>query len=41
MGIAEAYDSASDVMVQNMMLGDATEGISAFVDKRAAKWKDG
>jgi enoyl-CoA hydratase/carnithine racemase len=41
MSIADAYDYASEVMVQNMMLGDAAEGISAFIDKRAAKWEDG
>jgi len=41
MSIADAYDYAGEVMVQNMMLGDAAEGMSAFVDKRAAKWKDG
>ena len=41
MSIADAYDYAGEVMVQNMMLGDAAEGISAFVDKRTAKWKDG
>jgi len=41
MSIADAYDYASEVMVQNMMLGDAAEGMSAFVDKRTAKWKDG
>src|SRR5262249_48177024 len=41
MSIADAYDYASEVMVKNMMLGDAAEGMSAFVDKRAAKWKDG
>src|SRR6516165_4155139 len=41
MSIADAYDYASEIMVQNMMLGDAAEGMSAFVDKRTAKWKDG
>jgi enoyl-CoA hydratase/carnithine racemase len=41
MGIADAYDYASEVMVQNMLLGDAAEGISAFIDKRDAKWEDG
>jgi enoyl-CoA hydratase/carnithine racemase len=40
MGIADAYEYASEVMVKNMMLGDAAEGISAFIGKRPANWKD-
>ncbi|MBV9249206.1 MAG: enoyl-CoA hydratase [Acetobacteraceae bacterium] len=40
MNIVDAYAYASAVMVQNMMLNDASEGISAFVEKRAAKWED-
>lgn len=40
MDLAEAYDYASKVMVENMMARDAEEGISAFVDKRAARWED-
>jgi enoyl-CoA hydratase/carnithine racemase len=38
--LAGAYDYASKVMVENMMACDAEEGISAFVEKRAPKWKD-
>jgi enoyl-CoA hydratase/carnithine racemase len=40
MNIAQAYEYASEVMVQNMMLGDASEGIAAFIERRAAKWQD-
>ncbi|MCC6891090.1 MAG: enoyl-CoA hydratase [Hyphomicrobiales bacterium] len=40
MDLARAYDHAVSVMVENMMAGDAVEGISAFVEKRAARWKD-
>jgi enoyl-CoA hydratase/carnithine racemase len=40
MNIAQAYEYASEVMVQNMIMRDASEGISAFVEKRAAKWDD-
>jgi enoyl-CoA hydratase/carnithine racemase len=38
LGLAEAYELASRVMVENMMTQDAVEGISAFLEKRAAKW---
>jgi enoyl-CoA hydratase/carnithine racemase len=40
MGVADAYDHATDVMVKNMMAHDAEEGISAFVEKRTPTWKD-
>jgi enoyl-CoA hydratase/carnithine racemase len=40
MGLAEAYDYAADVMVQNMFARDAEEGIGAFVEKRQPKWYD-
>ena len=40
MSLSEAYDYASDVMVQNMMSDDAEEGIAAFIEKRDAKWQD-
>jgi enoyl-CoA hydratase/carnithine racemase len=40
MPLAEAYDYASQVMVENMLAHDAEEGISAFIDKRDAKWQD-
>jgi enoyl-CoA hydratase/carnithine racemase len=40
MDLARAYDYATEVMVENMMARDAAEGISAFIEKRAAKWED-
>jgi enoyl-CoA hydratase/carnithine racemase len=39
MGIADAYDYASEVMVENMMARDAEEGISAFIEKRQPIWE--
>ncbi|MDW4550702.1 enoyl-CoA hydratase [Defluviimonas sp. D31] len=40
MPLAEAYDYASRVMVDNMLARDAEEGIGAFIEKRAPKWHD-
>lgn len=40
MPLAEAYDAASAVMVENMMAADAEEGIGAFLGKRVAHWQD-
>jgi enoyl-CoA hydratase/carnithine racemase len=40
MDLAGAYDYAANIMVENMMARDAEEGISAFLDKRAATWED-
>jgi enoyl-CoA hydratase/carnithine racemase len=40
MGLDEAYRYTAEVMVENMMARDAKEGISAFVEKRPAKWED-
>ncbi|MGQ0673761.1 MAG: enoyl-CoA hydratase [Hyphomicrobium sp.] len=37
--LASAYDYAARVMVENMMLRDAEEGIGAFLSKRAPEWK--
>jgi 1,4-dihydroxy-2-naphthoyl-CoA synthase len=39
MGIADAYRLASDVMVANMMEGEAEEGIEAFIEKRIPNWE--
>lgn len=39
MGLADAYDYASRVMVENMLAADAKEGISAFIGKRTPEWK--
>ena len=36
--LANAYESASRVMVENMLAADAEEGISAFFDKRPPTW---
>ena len=40
MTMAEAYDYASNVMVENMLARDAEEGIGAFIEKREPKWQD-
>lgn len=40
MPLAEAYDYASQVMVDNMLARDAEEGIGAFIEKRAPQWRD-
>jgi enoyl-CoA hydratase/carnithine racemase len=40
MSLADAYGYASQVMVENMLARDAEEGISAFIEKREAKWQD-
>jgi enoyl-CoA hydratase/carnithine racemase len=39
MGLAQAYDYASEVMTRNMMAADAAEGIDAFLEKRAPAWR--
>ena len=36
--IADAYDYAARVMVENMLHRDAAEGINAFIEKRDPKW---
>lgn len=36
--LAEAYDLASGVIVENMLARDAEEGIGAFIDKRKPVW---
>lgn len=40
MGLADAYDYAARVMVENLMARDAEEGIGAFVEKRQPVWRD-
>ena len=40
MSLADAYDYASNVMVENMLAHDAEEGINAFIEKRPAQWQD-
>ncbi len=38
--LADAYEYASQVMVDNMLAHDAEEGIGAFIEKRAPQWQD-
>jgi enoyl-CoA hydratase/carnithine racemase len=38
MPLSEAYDFASKVMTENMLDGEACEGIGAFLEKREPKW---
>ena len=40
LGLAEAYAYAAEVMTENKMTRDASEGICAFIEKRAPKWED-
>ncbi|HEX4041446.1 MAG TPA: enoyl-CoA hydratase [Xanthobacteraceae bacterium] len=40
MPLTEAYDYVSGVMVENLLVRDAEEGISAFIEKREPKWQD-
>lgn len=39
MPLEQAYAYTGDVMVQNMMIRDTEEGISAFIDKRPPDWQ--
>ncbi len=39
LGLADAYDAASDVMACNMLTQDANEGIDAFLAKRPPVWR--
>ena len=41
MPLAEAYEYAAAVMVENMMAADAAEGICAFLEKRPPVWTGG
>jgi len=40
MNLADAYDHTSRIMVQNMLIADAKEGIAAFLAKRSPQWTD-
>jgi len=39
MPLSDAYDFACEVMVENMLHGEAIEGIDAFIGKRKPKWQ--
>ncbi len=41
MPLAQAYEYASRVMTENMLIRDAEEGIGAFLEKRTPRWNDG
>ena len=38
--LADAYRISSEAMIENLALPDSSEGIAAFVEKRAAVWSD-
>lgn len=40
MVLADAYDCASRVMVENMLTADAEEGIGAFIERRTPTWRE-
>jgi enoyl-CoA hydratase/carnithine racemase len=40
MSLEDAYRLTADVMVENMLASDGEEGMHAFIEKRAPKWKD-
>ena len=40
MPLKNAYKYASGVMTKNMMINDAQEGVSAFLEKRNPRWKN-
>jgi enoyl-CoA hydratase/carnithine racemase len=40
MTLTDAYDYASQVMVDNLLKHDAEEGMNAFIEKRSPKWQD-
>ena len=40
MGLAQAYDHVTQIMVENLLTADAEEGICAFIEKRDPTWED-
>jgi enoyl-CoA hydratase/carnithine racemase len=40
LSLEDAYAYAGEVMVRNMLMADAGEGICAFLEKRDPQWKD-
>jgi enoyl-CoA hydratase/carnithine racemase len=39
LGLAEAYELATEVIACDMMTEDAREGIDAFIEKRPPEWR--
>ncbi|MDQ4135395.1 MAG: enoyl-CoA hydratase [Pseudomonadota bacterium] len=39
MGLSQAYDHATQIMVENMLARDAEEGIGAFMERREPVWE--
>jgi len=39
MGLSQAYDYATQIMVENMLARDAEEGIGAFMERREPVWE--
>jgi len=39
LGLADAYDAASEVIACDMLTEDAQEGIDAFIEKRPPEWR--
>jgi len=40
MSLADAYNYTGDILVENLLASDASEGIGAFIEKREPKWED-
>ena len=40
MSLEDAYRYTAEVMTENMMARDASEGIGAFIEKRSPRWQD-
>lgn len=40
LGLEAAYDYTAEVMTENMLARDTEEGIDAFLEKRAPRWKN-
>lgn len=40
MNLTDAYEYTARVMTENMLQGDACEGIAAFMEKRTARWSE-
>ena len=40
MPLSQAYEYASEVMLENMLEQDAKEGIDAFLEKRTPQWEE-